>query len=275
MHLSHPRSAPRLSLVALTVALSGSAQAALLDRGNGLIYDSVLNVTWLQDANLAATETFGVADIDATGRMDRGTADGWIEAMNAAAYKGYSDWMLPFNLPLNGVSYTGFSSADFWTGTRDTSYNISSTLDPLGKLFYASLGNLGLRSTAGVDRSLTGALGVDYGLVNSGPFSNLTLSSNYWTGPTNPTTVGVDQGWFFSFRTGYQAQVFVDSNLFVWALRPGDVAAVPEPATGALMLVGAGLITAAARRRRCTGRAVGRSGARSGKSWRSAIQYLY
>jgi hypothetical protein len=29
-----------------------STQAALYDRGNGLIYDDVLNVTWLEDAKL-------------------------------------------------------------------------------------------------------------------------------------------------------------------------------------------------------------------------------
>ena len=28
---------------------SASTQAALIDRGNGLIYDNVLNITWIQD----------------------------------------------------------------------------------------------------------------------------------------------------------------------------------------------------------------------------------
>lgn len=36
---------------ALTLAASSSANAALVDRGGGLIYDTILNVTWLQDAN--------------------------------------------------------------------------------------------------------------------------------------------------------------------------------------------------------------------------------
>lgn len=42
--------------VFLGLCVSGVAQAALYDRGGGLIYDSVLDVTWLQDANYAATE---------------------------------------------------------------------------------------------------------------------------------------------------------------------------------------------------------------------------
>ena len=35
-----------------------SAQAALYDRGNGLIYDDVLNITWMQDANYAQTSGY-------------------------------------------------------------------------------------------------------------------------------------------------------------------------------------------------------------------------
>ncbi len=41
-----------LALVGLSVSLS--VNAALYDRGNGLIYDDVLDITWLQDANYAA-----------------------------------------------------------------------------------------------------------------------------------------------------------------------------------------------------------------------------
>ncbi|NNF16437.1 MAG: hypothetical protein HKN70_06795 [Gammaproteobacteria bacterium] len=45
-----------LFLPALCLAmLSVSTTAALHDRGNGLIYDDVLDITWLQDANYALT----------------------------------------------------------------------------------------------------------------------------------------------------------------------------------------------------------------------------
>jgi len=47
------------------IALSGAAQATLIDRGGGLIYDDVLNITWLQDANYAMTSGY-----DADGRMN-------------------------------------------------------------------------------------------------------------------------------------------------------------------------------------------------------------
>jgi hypothetical protein len=42
------------SLVA--VLLNGNANAKLIDRGNGLVYDDSLNITWLQNANYAASD---------------------------------------------------------------------------------------------------------------------------------------------------------------------------------------------------------------------------
>ena len=56
-------------LVLLCLSVSLSANAALYDRGNGLIYDDVLDITWLQDANYAQTSGY-----DTDGRMT------WIEA---------------------------------------------------------------------------------------------------------------------------------------------------------------------------------------------------
>jgi len=40
------------------------AEATLFDQGGGLIYDTDLNITWLQDANYAMTSGY-----DADGRM--------------------------------------------------------------------------------------------------------------------------------------------------------------------------------------------------------------
>jgi hypothetical protein len=67
--------------------LMGSVNADLIDRGGGLIYDTDLNVTWLQDANYAKTSGY-----DTDGYMT------WVDAMAWASsleYQGYSDWRLP------------------------------------------------------------------------------------------------------------------------------------------------------------------------------------
>jgi len=51
---------------------SGSAQASLIDRGDGLIYDNVLNITWLKDANYAKTSSYA-----SDGRMTWSAANTW------------------------------------------------------------------------------------------------------------------------------------------------------------------------------------------------------
>ncbi len=58
---------------------------------------------WLADANLAATETFGVSGINANGSMTWDTANIWIGGMNTANWLGFSDWRLPTALNLDGT----------------------------------------------------------------------------------------------------------------------------------------------------------------------------
>jgi len=62
--MKHQKTLLALALLA-SAATSVTAQASLVDRGNGLLYDNVLNVTWLQDANYAKTSGYS-----ATGVMD-------------------------------------------------------------------------------------------------------------------------------------------------------------------------------------------------------------
>lgn len=64
-----------------------SSHAELFDRGNGLIYDSDSNITWLTDANYAKTSGF-----DADGKMTWSQANAWAANLT---YGGYSDWRLP------------------------------------------------------------------------------------------------------------------------------------------------------------------------------------
>ena len=52
-------------VLALGYLMSGAAYAALFDRGGGLIYDNVLDVTWLSDAQYLMT-----SGADADGRRD-------------------------------------------------------------------------------------------------------------------------------------------------------------------------------------------------------------
>jgi hypothetical protein len=41
---------------------AGTAQAGLIDRGNGMVYDNWLDITWLTDANYAKTSGHHATD---------------------------------------------------------------------------------------------------------------------------------------------------------------------------------------------------------------------
>lgn len=69
------------------LGLIGPAQAALISRGGGLIYDTTRNLTWMADMQYAKTSGF-VAD----GRMTWYTALQWTHAL---VFGGGSDWRLP------------------------------------------------------------------------------------------------------------------------------------------------------------------------------------
>ncbi len=74
-----------LVVAVLAIGWAGPAGAALIDRGGGLIYDDDLNVTWLQNAKLAATNKFGVVGIRAVGTMSWNRAVSlWIPAYTTA-----------------------------------------------------------------------------------------------------------------------------------------------------------------------------------------------
>ncbi len=245
----------KLRNIAAVVALAsivGNAQAELFDRGGGLIYDDVLKVTWLQDANLAATNSFGVSGIRPNGSMSLDTAQSWIAAMNTADYLGYDNWRLPSIAPING---NAFNYDQTTVGNTDYGYNISavgtiyagSTANEMAFMYFNNLGNQGYYTATG---DVTGcATGLSSTCLNNvDQFDNLE-SSRYWVGtvyaPSN------DHGWAFHFYDGGQSADDKHDFNIAWAVRDGDVAApVPEPETYAMMLAGLGLLGLTARRRR-------------------------
>ena len=66
--------------VTLFLGFTNPSNAELMDRGGGLVYDNVLDITWLQNANT------------------QGNTMTWVEADDWAAnfvVNGYNDWRLP------------------------------------------------------------------------------------------------------------------------------------------------------------------------------------
>ena len=74
-------------------AAIGSASAALLERGPLMVYDDVLNITWLRDFNYAKTTGY-----DADGLMTWSAANTWAASLSVG---GFNDWRLPTFDPNN------------------------------------------------------------------------------------------------------------------------------------------------------------------------------
>lgn len=206
--------------------VSLSANAALIDRGGGLIYDDVQNITWLQDANYAFTSGY-INTIETSfddGRMDWFEATVWADQL---VFGGYDDWRLP-TTPHIDESCSAFGIQDGIT----INWGYSCVGSELGHLYIEGLGNLGYQDSNGVFQP-------DFGLKNTGVFYNLQ-KDDYWSG--SEYLPFDDNAWYFSFEAGgYQGgnKQFPDI-FFAWAVRDGDVAAVPIPS--ALWMLSSGLL---------------------------------
>lgn len=256
-----------LTILAAAVALGTiplSSQAALLGRDlNGspgsieAYYDTALDITWLADANLAATNTFGVSGITGTGQMDWATANAWIAAMNTANYLGISSWRLPNMFDIGGDGCTVYSYTSYNGG--DCGYNVVSTgpqASELASLYHATLGNLAYYDTSG-----TPNYGGSPHIQATGPFQNLG-NTLYWYGQSTVTdSSGNNWGepafnaWYFGMPSGGQRPIDMTqvSTMTAWAVFDGDIqATVPVP--GAVWLLGSALgLLGALRQRNAAG----------------------
>lgn len=220
--------------VLLAFGLSGTAQATLIDRGSGLIYDDVLNITWLQDANYAGS------------KMDWGGAVAWAAGLS---YAGYDDWRLPTMVdtgpPGCNTSYSGTDCG--WNVLTDIGGTVYSEM---AYMFYVNLGLKARWSTSGPIQSDWGVFGngtcngtdcLSFGQKDIGLIDNLQAFT-YWSGLENAQSTS--RAWAFSPADGYQGSFQKSDTYYAWAVRPGDskIAAAPnpapEPATLALLAMG-------------------------------------
>ncbi|MGB7934519.1 MAG: DUF1566 domain-containing protein, partial [Gammaproteobacteria bacterium] len=220
-------------------------------------YDTTLDITWLANANLAASNSFGLSYstdlgtypgdssgyhgfVNSDGTMNWPGAMFWLDAMNAsnsgAGYLGYNDWRLP---TMMDTGMSGCDNPNSNSGT-DCGYNVQTTsgsppypaatvYSEIASMYYDTLGNLAFANPS---------------FSNPGPFDNIQSVKDdyYWTGlEYAPNT---DNAWLFTFNSGKQTYYNKNGDpypIYAWAVHPGDIGtAVPLPA--AVWLFGGGLL---------------------------------
>ena len=212
------QSLSRLALAAALSVATLSAQAALIARPGGMVYDSTLNITWLQDWNT-------------NGRMNWWTANNWA---NNLVYGGFDDWRLPTTDTT--ASSNCSSNINLNSALPLQYYGYNCTGSEMGHMFYTEFG-----ATAG-NSIVTGSNAANLAL-----FTNVQ-SRLYWS--STSFAVNPNSAWFFGTYDGSQGSTAKVNAVYAVAVRPGDVAAsVPEPQTLALALLALGATVVARRRR--------------------------
>ena len=192
------------NLIALMlVFISGSAQATLIDRGGGFIYDDVLDITWLQDAGLSGAATWS-------------TQVAWADSLSvydSVRDVTWDDWRLA---NINQLK-TEFESEDDLPVDCAVASEVECRNNELGYLYHQY----------GINAQYT---------VLFGPFNN--VQSYYWPGDSFVVDTIT---WRYDMLNGSD-YVYRKENwdFYGWAVRDGDV--VPIPAAVWLFGSGLGLL---------------------------------
>ncbi|MCQ8181476.1 DUF1566 domain-containing protein [Methylomonas sp. SURF-1] len=231
-----------LCLATIAITAASGAQAQLFDRGGGLIYDSALNVTWLADANYAKTSGF-----DADGKMSWPHAMAWVAGLSyydSLRGVSYDDWRLP------RVTDLGQVGCDYAYSGSDCGYNVATTSSELAHLFYGDFANKAFADSRGLQQPGYGLVDDPADSDDESLFRNIE-SYYYWTATPYQGGAGNSQDsvWYLHTATGMQNYSSKGLQSYVWAVRDGDVAAVPDPDSYILFLSGLGLVFWQLRRR--------------------------
>ncbi len=181
------------------------------------VYDTVNNVTWLADANLAASNRFGLpvcngsdpqpTCVNASGSMSYQAAAAWVAAMNAANYLGHNNWQLPTTpstdktCPFTGPNGDSFG---FNCSAQRAGFAVLQCIGPEGAQYRRSHPQQHGRS------------------IQQFPALSLLVANEAPAGAGYAT---------FSFNTGFQGSNTTPNFLYVLPMIRGKIPGTP-PATG-------------------------------------------
>lgn len=179
------------------------------------VYDPMTDATWLANANLAKTQPFnaqctnadGSLCINADGSMSHTTAMNWINGMNAAHYRGQTNWQLP---PIPATDAT----------CSLQNFGFHCTGNPMGNLYYNQL------------HLAQGTPAVPTPNITVGPFANVQPYL-YWSCLAAAGSQVLCQSappvpnfeWSFSFGNGFEGTDLMNNQLFVMIYAPEEPSA--------------------------------------------------
>lgn len=229
-----------LALLLYTTILQAALFAHDLDgdptNGHDLVYDDVLDITWMADANLISNFVWAPHILDSPEISSQ-----WVQGLNSydggAGWLGVNTWRLPTMSPLNGSSFTGTVTYD---GSSDAGFQLSAPIginNPNGQSagfigselayhYYNNFGGTGYCSGTG-NQCQTVAPSELWGLAGaSDPNNYLTLFYNTDSARTYRSGTRIGRNVFvFNMSMGLQHSFpsHASGGGRAWVVADGDV----------------------------------------------------
>jgi len=222
------------------------AHSALFDRGNGMIYDDVRNITWLKNANYASVDLNDTRVTDIISTV--GTVDGHQLLPPPDTFDPTTGATIPSDFSRDAPNtYPGMMT---WWGAKAWAQTLNFkgiTGWRLPKLITKAGGTLSSELTELVN---TENMGLFENYLQLPPSATPNQIDSWWLNdapdPSNLSAALLDSNGFpkaafnISQRDSNPALNSKDIRIFAWAVHDGDVAAVPLP--GAVWLLGSALL---------------------------------
>lgn len=233
-----------LALVLVGFVTQGHATLQL--RGASMIYDDSTDLTWIRTTSLAAGTIFDDGGSNTDGRLTFASAQAWVSQLaliNSDSGHNIGDWRLPAVTDLGATGCDPAYSSAPYVGADCGYVGTSWGASELAILIHGSLGNPTRVVPANSAPFAAIPLGFAWlGLVyqasasDAAQHSILTVEGYFVREPNAPWPPSL--AWAFGLSEGFQGPASAFSEGYAWAVRTGDVSAIPEPGTFGMLALG-------------------------------------